>query len=53
MDNKHILAVIEELGGLLEKYKNEIRYKDIQIESLNKKITNIENYIRTLENKGA
>ena len=45
MDNKHILAVIEELGGLLEKYKHEIKYKDLQIESLNKKIAQIEQYI--------
>lgn len=45
MDNKHILLVIEELGGLLEKYKNEIRYKDYEIESLKKKIEQVEDYI--------
>lgn len=43
MDN--ILIVIEELGSLLSKYKDEIRYKDYEIESLKKKITEIENYL--------
>ncbi len=45
MDNKHILTVIEELGGLLEKYKDEIKYKDYEIDSLKKKIESIEQYI--------
>ena len=43
MDN--ILVVIDELGSLLSKYKDEIRYKDYEIEGLKKKITEIENYI--------
>lgn len=45
MENKNILVVIEELGGLLEKYKDEIRYKDYEIDSLKKKIEQIESYI--------
>lgn len=52
MENKHILTVIDELGHLLETYKDEIKFKDLQIENLNKKIERIESYIRTLE-KGA
>lgn len=43
MDN--ILVVIDELGSLLSKYKDEIRYKDYEIEGLKKKIAEIENYI--------
>ena len=42
---ENILVVIEELGGLLEKYKSEIRYKDYEIDSLKKKIEQIEQYI--------
>ena len=45
MENKNILMVIEELGGLLEKYKDDIRYKDYEIDSLKKKIEQIEQYI--------
>lgn len=52
MDNKNILNVIDELGGLIEKYKDEISYKDIQIEHLKNKIERIEQYINTIE-KGA
>lgn len=44
MEN-NILVVIEELGDLLSKYKDEIKYKDYEIESLKKKIEQIENYI--------
>ena len=36
MDNKNILIVIDELGALIEKYKDEIRYKDYEIDSLKK-----------------
>lgn len=43
MDN--ILTVIDELGNLLSKYKDEIRYKDYEIESLKKKIEQIEQYM--------
>lgn len=42
---ENILTVIEELGSLLSKYKDEIKYKDWEIESLKKKIESIENYI--------
>lgn len=42
---ENILVVIEELGNLLSKYKDEIRYKDYEIDSLKKKITEIENYL--------
>lgn len=42
---ENILVVIEELGSLLSKYKDEIKYKDYEIDSLKKKITEIENYI--------
>lgn len=44
MENNNILIVIEELGGLLEKYKDDIRYKDFQIDNLKKKIEQIEQY---------
>lgn len=42
---ENILIVIDELGSLLTKYKDEIKYKDYEIESLKKKIEQIENYI--------
>lgn len=42
---ENILVVIDELGNLLNKYKDEIKYKDYEIESLKKKIEQIENYI--------
>jgi peptidoglycan hydrolase CwlO-like protein len=42
---KNILTVIDELGALIENYKDEIKYKDYEIDSLKKKITEIENYI--------
>lgn len=45
MDNKNILIVIDELGALIEKYKDEIRFKDYEIDSLKKKIEQIEQYI--------
>lgn len=45
MENKNILIIIEELGGLLERYKEDIKYKDLQIDSLKKKIEQIEQYI--------
>lgn len=41
---ENILVVIEELGSLLSKYKDEIRYKDYEIDSLKKKIEKIEQY---------
>jgi len=42
---ENILTVIDELGALLDKYKNEIKYKNYEIESLKKKIESIEQYI--------
>lgn len=42
---ENILTVIDELGNLLSKYKDEIRYKDYEIDSLKKKIEQIEQYI--------
>ena len=42
---ENILTVIEELGSLLTKYKDEIKYKDWEIDSLKKKIEQIEQYI--------
>ena len=43
--DKNILVVIDELGALIEKYKDEIRYKDYEIDSLKMKIEQIEQYI--------
>ena len=42
---ENILTVIEELGSILSKYKDEIRYKDYEIDNLKKKIEQIESYI--------
>ena len=42
---ENILTVIEELGSLLSKYKDEIKYKDWEIDNLKKKIEQIEQYI--------
>lgn len=42
---ENILTVIDELGALIEKYKNDIKFKDYEIERLNKKITQIEQYV--------
>lgn len=53
MEN-NILMVIDELGGLLKQYKDEIKFKDIQIKHLNDKIDQIEQYISYYtENKEA
>lgn len=49
MEYKNILNVIDELGALIEKYKNEISYKDIRIEHLENKIARIEQYIDTVK----
>lgn len=40
MDN--ILIVIEELGTLIKEYKQEIKFKDIEIQHLKNKIEYIE-----------
>ena len=42
---ENILTVIDELGALIEKYKDEIKYRDYEIDSLKKKIEQIEQYI--------
>ena len=42
---ENILTVIDELGSLLNKYKEEIKFKNYEIESLKKKIEQIEQYI--------
>lgn len=42
---ENILTVIDELGSLLSKYKDEIKYKDYEIDSLKNKIEQIEQYI--------
>lgn len=42
---ENILIVIDELGSLLNKYKDEIKYKDWEIDNLKKKIEQIEQYI--------
>ena len=42
---ENILTVIDELGSLLSKYKDEIKSKDYEIDSLKKKIEQIEQYI--------
>ena len=39
---KGILEVIDELGLLLSKYKDEIKFKDYEIDSLKRKIEQIE-----------
>jgi hypothetical protein len=41
---ENILIVIDELGNLLSKYKDEIRYKEYEIDSLKKKIEQLEQY---------
>lgn len=42
---ENILTVIDELGALIEKYKDEIKFKDYEIDNLKKKIENVESYI--------
>lgn len=45
MKEKNILAVIDELGEMITKYKEDIKFKDFEIERLEKKIQSIESYI--------
>lgn len=42
---ENILVVIDELGNLLNKYKEDIKYKDYEIETLKKKIEQVEQYV--------
>ena len=51
MNTNNIVAVIEELGEIISKYKNDIKFKDYEIERLNKKVNSIENYLREKECK--
>lgn len=51
MNEKNILEVIDELGYLLDKYKNEIKFRDYEIERLNNKIKAIEDYTNQYSNK--
>lgn len=44
--SKNILTVIDELGALIENYKDRIRFKDYEIERLNKKIESIEIHLK-------
>ena len=52
MNNEKILKVIEELGEMLMNKDNEIKFQKIQIDNLNNKIKQIEEYITKIE-KGA
>lgn len=45
MENKNIITVIEELGEIISKYKDDIKFKDYEIERLNNKIETIEKYV--------
>ena len=42
MKYENIITVIDELGNIINEFKDEIKFKDEQIEKLNKKITYIE-----------
>ena len=42
MKSENIITVIDELGNIINEFKSEIKFKDEQIEKLNKKITYIE-----------
>lgn len=44
--SNNILTVIDELGSLINDYKDKIRFKDYEIERLNKKIETIEVYVK-------
>ena len=44
MQNKNIMVVIDELGYLLDKYKDDIKFKQIEIDNLKRKIEQIEQY---------
>ena len=44
--SNNILTVIDELGALIHDYKDKIRFKDYEIERLNKKIESIEIHLK-------
>lgn len=44
---QNIFIVIDELGSLISKYKDEIKFKDYEIKRLHKKIESIESYINS------
>ena len=50
MNTDKIIIVIEELGEIISKYKNEIKWKNCEIERLNKKVKSIEDYLEEKEN---
>lgn len=41
---KNILVVIEELGTLLKQYKDEIKFKEYEIERLRSQLEKLEKY---------
>lgn len=45
MEEKNIICVIEELGAMITKYKQDIKFQKYEIERLQKKIKSIESYI--------
>jgi hypothetical protein len=49
MNTDKIILVIEELGEIISKYKNEIKWKNCEIERLNKKVKSIEDYLKEKE----
>lgn len=51
MKDKNIITVIEELGEIISKYKDDIKFKDYQIQSLKEKIEQIESYLDVIQNK--
>lgn len=50
MNTDKVILVIEELGEIISKYKNEIKWKNCEIERLNKKVKSIEDYLKEKEN---
>lgn len=49
MNTNNIVTIIEELGEIISKYKNDIKFKDYEIERLNKKVKSIEDYLKEKE----
>jgi len=52
MQHENVLKVIDELGEILTNKDNKIKLQQYQIKELEKKISNIETYIKKIE-KGA
>lgn len=51
MENKNILTVIEELGALIERYKDEIEIRDWEVKRLKNKIEEIEKFANSYSKK--